>query len=287
VANPNFPSDGQAERIDALVDTAAGVYMKLAVGSKAVAGATSAAAWHGAATHTDGSTAGGSDGVTVIAGMSGTTVTHALVDASGDLLVAGALADGAAAAGTNPVLIAGSDGTSVRNISTDASGNVNVVPGMTSHATYVAAVHSVAATSASHILVIEAPAGSPVYINRVIVWQPGTDASNAIVDFQLIRTTTAGSGGTITPSPMDEADGAYGGIVRSMGTPGSAGVVLFYMPLNVPNVAAQAPAVIIDFDGSRTAKGPVIAAGVTHGIALTSPGAAGASLFSASIEFHL
>lgn len=287
MANPNFISDGQGERVDTLVDATPTGYFKLAVGSKTIAGATSPAAWQGAATHADGGTAASTDGVIVIAGQSGTTVKHVLVDASGNQLIAGALAAGSTAASENPVLIAGSDGTNVRNISTDASGNVNVIPGPTSRATYVASVHNVAATAASHIIAIEAPSASKVHIARIVIWQTGTDSSNAIVDFQLIRTTTAGSGGTITPSPMDTADGAYGGIVRSMGTAGTAGVVLFYLPLDVPNSASSTPIAVLDFDGSRLGKGPTIAAGVANGIALTSPGAAGASLFSASIEFYV
>lgn len=128
MSNPNFPIDGQSERIDALVDASAAVYLKLAVGSKAVTGATQAAAWHGAATHADGATFATSDGVSLAAGITGTTVKKMLVDTTGALINVGAGASGSATVGA-PVRVGGSDGTNTRDLSTDASGHAQIVEG--------------------------------------------------------------------------------------------------------------------------------------------------------------
>lgn len=126
MANPNYPSDGQNERVDAVVTAGGVANLKLGVGDVTPTGATTHASWHGVATHTDGATAGGSDGVVVLGGEAGTTVKHIIVDSSGRQIEVGAAAAGAAVAG-NPVLIGGSDGTNAQNIAVDTSGRQKVV----------------------------------------------------------------------------------------------------------------------------------------------------------------
>src|SRR5574340_1320349 len=138
MANPNFPIDGQSERIDCYVDATGAVYLKLAVANKAVAGATNAAAWLGTATHANGGTVGASDGVVLLAGLNGTTTKPVAVDTSGNLqittasagtqTVGGVAASGSAVSG-NPVLVGGSDGTNARSVLTDTAGHPLVVPG--------------------------------------------------------------------------------------------------------------------------------------------------------------
>ncbi len=222
----------------------------------------------------------------LVGGTDGTNARYVLLDTSGHPLVAGAAASGSAVAG-NPVLAGGSDGTNARSLQTNTAGQLVVTANQGVRATYVASVQGVAYTSATQILVIEAPAGSPVYISRLIIWQTGTDTTNAITNFTLIRTTTAGTGGTITPNPYDTADAAFGGIVRSAPTAGTAGVTLFNIPLDVPTAAANQPAVVLDFDGPHARKMPVIAAGTANGIALVAPATTGGASFGASIEFFV
>lgn len=67
--NPNFPSDGQAERVDALVGADGVARLKLGVGSVAPTGANDPAAWHGVATHVDAAPFVASDGTVVGAGV--------------------------------------------------------------------------------------------------------------------------------------------------------------------------------------------------------------------------
>ncbi len=329
MANPSYPSDGQNERVDAVVTASGLANLKLGIGSVTPSGATTPASWHGVATHVEAATSGATDGIVVIGGKvaAGAAVVHSLlvdaagrpivvgaavagaavtgnpvlvggsdgtnaqnlsVDTSGRVKMVGAVAAGNSATGVNPVLNGGSDGTNVRPLAVDTSGNLNVIGGESSHATYVASVTNIAATAAMQIIVIEAPSASKVYIRRVILWNIGTDTSAGVVDFQLVRTTTAGTGGTLTPAQMDTADSAYGGIVRSNPSPaGTLGTVIFHMTMDVNNTSVTQAPYIFDFDGGRLGKSPVIPAGVANGIAFYSPGATGAAALAVSIEFSL
>ncbi len=242
MANPNFISNGQGERVDTLVDTSGTGYFKLGVGSKAITGASSNGAGNLVGTHVQAATV-----------------------ASGDPVVLAAGKDSAAAA---------------QPLSVDSSGML-----ASNHATYVVSLTGIAPTSATELFVIEAPAGSDVRIRRIIIPNVGAQTTGAFVSLQLLRTTTAGTGGATTPAPLDPADSAYGGICRASPTPGTESTVLYTIPVWVPNTAAAMAPIVIDFDGLRGAKPPTIAAGVTHGIALKHPGAAGAASFAVTVEF--
>ncbi len=222
-----------------------------------------------------------------VGGSDGTNARDLHTDTSGNQIAVGAAASGSAVTG-NPVLIGGSDGTNARTLTTDTAGNLNVIQGESAHATYVASVTGVAFTANTQAIVIEAPSASKVYIRRVVIWNTGTDTSNALVDIQLVRTTTAGTGGAITPAQMDTGDSAYGGIVRaSPGTGGTLGTVLFHVTLDIPTSASGTPIALLDFDNGRLGKGPIIPAGTANGIALYLPGTTGGGSFAASIEFSL
>ncbi len=129
MANPSYPSDGQNERVDAVVTASGLANLKLGIGSVTPSGATTPASWHGVATHVEAATSGATDGIVVIGGKvaAGAAVVHSLlVDAAGRPIVVGAAAAASAVAG-NPVLIGGSDGTNAQNIAVDTSGRQKVV----------------------------------------------------------------------------------------------------------------------------------------------------------------
>ena len=241
---PNFPSDGQGERTDALVNASNAATFKLGVGSVTPTGGTTNAAWAGAATHAAASAVGGSDGVSVAAGKN-------------------------AAGNAAPLTVEDSGG---------------ITAGQSTRATYTASVADVAATSATEILVIEAPSGAAVRLARLTIWNVGAQTTPGLVDLELLRTTTAGTGGTITPAPLDTAD-TYGGIVRAGPTAGTESTVLYHIPVWVPSTTAAMAPIIIEWSGISQAKAPTIAAGVTHGIALKHPGSDGAASLAVTIEF--
>lgn len=160
-----------------------------------------------------------------------------------------------------------------------------VVGGQADDASYVVDVSAQANTAATEAITIEAPAGNAVRIQRVEITQPGKQTTAGIRVLSLLRTTTAGTGGTVTPAPLDTADGAYPGICRAKPTAGTESTVLATIPVYVPTALAAFVPITIDFSTMDSIKCPVIPAGTANGIALKDPGAAGASDFSARIWF--
>lgn len=83
---PNFPSDGQGDRTDALVTASNAANQKLGIGSITPAGGSQAVSWAGVATHAGGAAVGGTDGVVVAGGADPTTAARALLsDQTGTL----------------------------------------------------------------------------------------------------------------------------------------------------------------------------------------------------------
>ncbi len=83
---PNFPSDGQGDRTDALVTASNAANQKLGIGSITPAGGSQAVSWAGVATHAGGAAVGGTDGVMVAGGADPTTAARALLsDQTGTL----------------------------------------------------------------------------------------------------------------------------------------------------------------------------------------------------------
>jgi hypothetical protein len=123
MANPNSITNGQGREIDPLPNTAGAVKLKLAIGTKAVSGATDDAAWQGVATHAAGAAVAASDGVALVAtgAVGGTAVP---VSATNPMPVAAAslpLPTGAATSalqGAN----AAQDGTDATGYAPDTGG---------------------------------------------------------------------------------------------------------------------------------------------------------------------
>lgn len=168
----------------------------------------------------------------------------------------------------------------------DASGNLRVVGGQSTLATYSFGTGPLAPTAARQLFVIEAPASGVIRLQRIIIWQPGSQTTAGLVTLQLLRTTTASSGGTaITPAPVDSSDAAYGGIVRSLPTSGTESTVLDQIAVYVPAALAAFTPIVIDYAVLDSLKAPVIPAGTANGIALKHPGSSGAAKFSVSAIF--
>lgn len=159
--------------------------------------------------------------------------------------------------------------------------------GQSGAATYTVTVNSQANTATGHSIVIEAPASNAVRILHVRILQPGIQTSAGVRLLQLIRTTSAGTGGAVTPASHDTTDAAYGGLARAKPTTGTESTVLQDIPVYVPTTVAAFSPIDIDFAGVSQEKAPTIPAGTANGIALKDPGAAGGSGFSASITFSV
>lgn len=130
-------------------------------------------------------------------------------------------------------------------------------------------------TAASHTLQIMAGSTLPVYLRRIRVYQIVAVTTAALVNWDILRLTTAGTGGTsITPSPLDTTDSASGATAMTLPTAkGTESTVLYRASSQIiQTVGTGGPGtngliLDIEFDGFRV-KVPRIAAGTSNGIAL-------------------
>lgn len=108
-------------------------------------------------------------------------------------------------------------------------------------ATYRAYASAVStATSASHLLFIQADGTNYSFINGIWISQTTLAGGAATANIQVIRTSTAGSGGgAISAYPADAGDTSpYAGTIQTLpSSKGTEGVTLFGGPLGI--VAAQ------------------------------------------------
>lgn len=144
------------------------------------------------------------------------------------------------------------------------------------------------ATAASHVYQLMAGATNPLWIRRIRVWQVVVATTAAFAQFQVLRLTTAGSGGTThTPGAFDQTDGASGATAQdlptSKGTEGvliANGVCAFVQ--TVPTGGPGTLPLLFDWDFDRLrAKGVRIPSGTSNGLCVKNVGAiAGASVIT-------
>lgn len=130
------------------------------------------------------------------------------------------------------------------------------------------------ATADAHVLQIMAPATNNVWVRHIWVYQNALATTAIINQFDLLRLTTAGTGGTvITPSPLDESDTATFTAMVLPTVKGTEGALIDYSSaVMIQTVTASLyPAKLLVaefiFDSPMT-KGLRIGAGITKGIAV-------------------
>lgn len=129
------------------------------------------------------------------------------------------------------------------------------------------------ATAGNHLLQLMAGANNHLILRRIQVWQLAVASAAQACVFQLLRLTTAGTGGTsYTPRKKDPADGVAEATAMANITGGSRGTesdILWtgvgYCFSAVPSV--YVPLVDLDFRDDHS-KAPRAASGGTLGIAL-------------------
>lgn len=146
--------------------------------------------------------------------------------------------------------------------------------------TIVTAYGISAATANSHLLQIMAGASARVAVRRIMLYQVAAATSAQNSDLQLVRLSTAGTGGTsITPAPVATADSAAAATAMSL--PSSKGTettilhrqpVYFLQTLGASLTGPWPLMLDLDFDRMRM-KPPIIAAGTANGLALKCIGA--------------
>jgi hypothetical protein len=130
------------------------------------------------------------------------------------------------------------------------------------------------ATANSHLLQIMAGANKRLLLRRIKVTQLGAASTAQVCVFQLVRLTTAGTGGTAyTPRQFDPADGNAEATAMTLpSSKGTEGVGLWtetgVLWSTVPTAGSGQDVVDLDFRSGLRTKPPTIAAGTSNGLAL-------------------
>ncbi len=152
-------------------------------------------------------------------------------------------------------------------------------PGYTAYGTAISG-----ATAASHVLQLMAGASLKVRVVRIMIHEIA--ATVGTVRFEVVRLTTAGTGGgAVTVGKLDNASAAAGATAMTLPTvKGTEGA--FVWPITVGSAAA-APQTAVNESGwfeHPYSQAIVIPSGATNGIALKCSGLA-ATTYDVAIEF--
>lgn len=159
-----------------------------------------------------------------------------------------------------------------------------VVPGPFPNATYSVYSGNVSsATAASHVMQLMAGASLKVRVTRITIQAVG--AATGVVRFEIVRVSTAGTGGTaIAARPYDSADAAAGAAGMTLPTvKGTETIVLGSLTGGFLG-ATQVYIARNDWTARAYGKAIVIPAGTTNGIVLKTSGLA-ASTYDVEFEF--
>jgi hypothetical protein len=162
-----------------------------------------------------------------------------------------------------------------------------VLPGEPALATYLVPFYNISiAVADDHIIQLMAGSSNYLRVNKIYFQQvASTSAANAAISsFRVYRLTTAGSGGTsITPAKFDAGDPAAGATAMTLpSSKGTEGDALWPFALvirkAISDTTAQAE-MTWQWEASARAKGLIVAAGTTNGLAIkTISGRAGATI---------
>lgn len=165
------------------------------------------------------------------------------------------------------------------------------IPAEYPYASYTVVAQNVSlATSASHLVTLNAGSSLKVRIRRITIEQAANATASGAIRISVKRITTAEAAGTsITPSPFDPSDAASGATAKTLPTVGAEGAILWtaYLTLRqtVSATGSAADDPVYVWQQLPNQKPIVIAAGTTNGIALVpSIGVAGATA-DITIEF--
>lgn len=218
-----------------------------------------------------------------IAGVdAGGIVRELSLDTFGRQIIVGAAVSGSPAS-TPAVRIAGTDaGAITRDMLLDTSGRLL---GMGNNPRPSFCQQFVLSGVAAVLACIEAPNITPIRIRRIVIYQCGSQLGAGMRSLELDRTTTAGSGGVVTPNALTAT--GYSGVCR-VGNSGTIGAPLVALGLFVP--AALGPFHPIEVYNSEDlhADSIVIQPGVANGVALRDlTGGAGGANASGAIFFDM
>lgn len=158
-------------------------------------------------------------------------------------------------------------------------------------ATYTARSGAAVSTADSHLMQLMAGASLPVRIRRIMV-TPSARADTAFVDgLQVVRLTTAGTGGTVvTPQKFDNSDAAAGAtaMVRPTAKGTESGILWeehVVHPSSTSSSHPHVPLMDLRCGADLLSKPIIIPAGTANGIALKNTVAEASATVVVSILF--
>jgi len=163
-----------------------------------------------------------------------------------------------------------------------------VIPGEPYLAAYSAVYAAVStATANSHLAQLMALAGTNLYIRRIRVRQKVAATTAAFMTLQILRLTTAGTGGTaVTPRAMDATDGAAAEDARFIpGVKGTEGSLLWEEAAWMVGATTASGLELLEWTPAPNAKGIRISAGTANGIAVKNVTAIPAGQVDVLIDF--
>jgi len=179
--------------------------------------------------------------------------------------------------------------------SVNTHGSILTTEGESDSATYEVSLSTVSYTAVESLINLEAEASRGFRISQLCI-NPGWATAVAMTQWQLIRTTTASSAGTVisaegttthSVTKMDPGDSNWSGVARTGGTEGTSGAVLDQGTIFVPTLTT--PPTVVGWQcreyGMNGGKLPEVAAGTANGVKLMFTATAGGAAQSAMIRF--
>jgi hypothetical protein len=175
-------------------------------------------------------------------------------------------------------------------------GSARTTAGKSDDASYIVSV-TTAFTTVDSMINLEAEASRGFRITKVCI-HPGSATAAANILWQLIRTTTASSAGTVitaentttnSVTKMDPGDANWSGVARTAATEGTSGAVLDQGNVYANIAATGSSETGLGGEckeyGLVDGKQPIVAAGTANGVKLMLTGTAGGVGQAASIHF--
>ncbi|HEV8282347.1 MAG TPA: hypothetical protein VGQ02_10830 [Candidatus Limnocylindrales bacterium] len=162
-----------------------------------------------------------------------------------------------------------------------------VIPGEYPYASYTATANGLStATSGADLMQLMAGASLNLFVRRIEVQQQAAAGAVAPTVIQIVRLTSAGTGGTVvTPRRAQLTDAASGATAMTLPTAQGATSDIYY---NRPLWLGTAAIPILDYwvwEARPNSKGLFIAAGVTNGIVLNLVTGVATSTVTVNIDF--
>lgn len=177
-----------------------------------------------------------------------------------------------------------------RTVGSDTVEEWVYVPSESIFDTYFARATGVSgATANSHLLQIMAGADDRVGIKRIQIFQAANANANASFTFDIIRLTTAGSGGTaVTPRALDPVSPSPGATAETL--PSSKGTEGVWMGRWRSSISTAVTTVglnpLLDLTfGDNNTKPLYIAAGTSNGICIKNASADSTATFDIMVTF--